>query len=72
MHSRCRGTGLEWGVVALSFFFLVTKTQPKIPQFVVHQYRKALTPFKRLAKLDQDYYPERMGKVCYCCSSIQF
>ncbi|XP_073231328.1 uncharacterized protein [Porites lutea] len=25
--------------------------------------RKALTPFKRLAKLDQDYYPERMGKI---------
>ncbi|XP_078343771.1 retinal-binding protein-like isoform X2 [Oculina patagonica] len=25
--------------------------------------RKALSAFKRLAKLDQDYYPERMGKI---------
>ena len=71
MHPRCGGIWLEKGVVAISFFF-VNKTQPEIPQFVVHQYRKALTPFKRLAKLDQDYYPERMGKVCYCCSSMQF
>ena len=27
--------------------------------------RKTLSTFKRLAKLDQDYYPERMGKVCW-------
>lgn len=27
--------------------------------------RKALSAFKRLARLDQDYYPERMGKVCW-------
>lgn len=25
--------------------------------------RKALSTFKRLARLDQDYYPERMGKI---------
>lgn len=25
--------------------------------------RKALSLFKKLAKLDQEYYPERMGKV---------
>jgi len=25
--------------------------------------RKALSILKRLARLDQDYYPERMGKI---------
>ncbi|XP_031559378.1 phosphatidylinositol/phosphatidylcholine transfer protein SFH1-like isoform X2 [Actinia tenebrosa] len=34
--------------------------------------RKALTLFKKLAKLDQEYYPERMGKIFIVNTSWMF